>query len=255
MLIMMLMRPRNFDSASTIAQLRTLDTTSSMGMCLALLVVCESTWRGYFNAYLEYRYVCRGCFMLYLPVLFSPGISSLNMYQETAQLRIQVFAVLDCVLCFVGAGLIYHNWCASTRKVKSWENHVSGLQSLRTKSCDIVAAARVSDLSQRLFQIFTKSMPVPCFSLKCWRFSRVVSPHREESPIFHLMFHGSNPHVCLPCRILFLTVSQTEMFVGTAEMVHWRGLFKAVPAGIFALSLSSTTSTIVSGLEKKHSVG
>ncbi|CAM9126041.1 unnamed protein product, partial [Laminaria digitata] len=47
----------------------------------------------------------------------------------------------------------------------------------------------------------------------------------------------------------------TEMFVGTPEMVHWRGLFKAVPAGIFALSLSSTTSTIVGGLERKHSVG
>lgn len=112
MLILMLMRPRNFDSASTIAQLCTLGTTSSMGMCLALLVVCESTWRRCFNAYLEYRYFCRGCFMLHLPVLFSPGISSSNMYQETAQLRIQVSAVLDCVFCFVGAGLIDDKWYA-----------------------------------------------------------------------------------------------------------------------------------------------
>lgn len=112
MQILMLMRPRNFDSASTIAKLRTLDTTSNMGMCLALLVVYESTWRGYFNAYLEYRYVCRGCFMLHLPVFFSPGISSLNMYQEAAQLRIQVFVVLDCLFCFVGAGLIDDKWYA-----------------------------------------------------------------------------------------------------------------------------------------------
>lgn len=54
---------------------------------------------------------------------------------------------------------------------------------------------------------------------------------------------------------LFCTPKQTEAFVGTTKLVHWRGLFKAVPAGIFALSLASTTSTIVSGLDKKHSVG
>lgn len=49
--------------------------------------------------------------------------------------------------------------------------------------------------------------------------------------------------------------NQTAEFVGTTDLVTWRGIFKAVPAGIFALSLAATTSTIVSGLDQKHSVG
>ncbi|CAB1101799.1 unnamed protein product [Ectocarpus sp. CCAP 1310/34] len=47
----------------------------------------------------------------------------------------------------------------------------------------------------------------------------------------------------------------TEELVGTTPLATWRGIFKAVPAGIFALSLAATTPTIVSGLEQKHSVG
>ncbi|CAM9146857.1 unnamed protein product [Ectocarpus sp. 12 AP-2014] len=47
----------------------------------------------------------------------------------------------------------------------------------------------------------------------------------------------------------------TEELVGTTPLATWRGMFKAVPAGIFALSLAATTPTIVSGLEQKHSVG
>ncbi|CAM9330066.1 unnamed protein product [Hapterophycus canaliculatus] len=47
----------------------------------------------------------------------------------------------------------------------------------------------------------------------------------------------------------------TEVFVGTTDLVIWRGMLKAVPAGIFALSLAATSSTIVSGLDQKHSVG
>eukprot|EP00752_Nemacystus_decipiens_P009075 g8103.t1 len=47
----------------------------------------------------------------------------------------------------------------------------------------------------------------------------------------------------------------TEDLVGTTDVVRWRGIFTAVPAGIFALSLAATTSTIVSGLDQKHSVG
>ncbi|CAM9635109.1 unnamed protein product [Pylaiella littoralis] len=47
----------------------------------------------------------------------------------------------------------------------------------------------------------------------------------------------------------------TAEFVGTTDWVTWRGVFRAVPAGIFALSLAASTSTIVSGLDKKHSVG
>lgn len=47
---------------------------------------------------------------------------------------------------------------------------------------------------------------------------------------------------------------QTEELVGTTPLVSWKGIFTAVPAGIFALSLAATTSTIVSGLDEKHSV-
>eukprot|EP00903_Cladosiphon_okamuranus_P005331 g5329.t1 len=47
----------------------------------------------------------------------------------------------------------------------------------------------------------------------------------------------------------------TEDLVGTTGLVSWMGVFTAVPAGIFALSLAATSSTIVSGLDQKHSVG
>lgn len=50
-------------------------------------------------------------------------------------------------------------------------------------------------------------------------------------------------------------MKQTEELVGTTDLVTVRGIFTAVPAGIFALSLAATTSTIVSGLDQKHSVG
>ncbi|CAM9564587.1 unnamed protein product [Ascophyllum nodosum] len=48
---------------------------------------------------------------------------------------------------------------------------------------------------------------------------------------------------------------ESDQCVGTVELIHWQGIFRAVPAAIFALSLASTVPTIVSGLEDKHSVG
>ena len=48
--------------------------------------------------------------------------------------------------------------------------------------------------------------------------------------------------------------SQSEQYVGTVELIRWQGIFRAVPAAIFALSLASTVPTIVSSLEDKHSV-
>ncbi|CAN0377975.1 unnamed protein product [Ascophyllum nodosum] len=47
---------------------------------------------------------------------------------------------------------------------------------------------------------------------------------------------------------------KSEQYVGTVELIRWEGIFRAVPAAIFALSLASTVPTIVSSLEDKHSV-
>ncbi|CAM9145975.1 unnamed protein product, partial [Hapterophycus canaliculatus] len=47
----------------------------------------------------------------------------------------------------------------------------------------------------------------------------------------------------------------TEDFVATTTLVTWGGIFTAVPAGIFSLSLAATTSTLVAGLDQKHCVG